>query len=336
MRTLACIVSAVSILFTLVFGKTCLVLPIAGQAMNDNDKQTTQDLFIEAFTQAYPGQVSVYSGTEACQEPACARQLGKAQNADDVVYLVPRQLGESIIVTGRILAVTTTDEGQQVRLTAKNIEDLEQITKRLADALATGKNVGQAATTENIVAAEAHNEPSRRSSILMGGMSVGYFYPLGNSYQELDIEEDFFHPGMLDTTATEHGQFIRIKWKSWYEFRENMVFSVDAHWLALASFGATFNYHYLFSTKDFTPYAITGLGLEFVYNDKSSDIVNDSKRYSGPLLNLGLGYLGFRTYDIHFFLQATYSITFNSDRDNGVVLELGSVYRRAPPQNKTP
>jgi hypothetical protein len=323
MRILAVIAASLTILYTFALGKSCLILPLTGQVLNGTDRQTVQDLFVEAFIQAYPGKVTVYDGADSCRETSCARELGRAGQVDEVAYLVLRRLGESIIVSGKLLSVAATDEGQPVRLTTQSIEDMAQVAKRLAEALATGQTVDQTVTTENIVAVEKTDEPARRQSMLLTGFSIGYLYPLNNTYSGVDILDN-------DTTEVNYSQFIKLNWKSWYEFRENMAFSVDAHWLTSASFGATFNYHYLFSTKDFTPYAITGLGLEYVYNDKFLDDADDSKRHSGPMLNAGLGYLGFRTYDIHFFLQAAYSITFNSDLDNGVVLELGSVYRPAP------
>jgi hypothetical protein len=137
----------------------------------------------------------------------------------------------------------------------------------------------------------------------------------------------------LDTLHQPYKQIVKLNWKSWYEFRENYVLTGDFYWLMPVALGGNFNFNYLFSKGDFTPYVTGGLGMEYVYNDKdffnsyNTEIKADTKRYSGPSLNIGLGYLVFRTYDIHLFGQLTYNVIFNDDMDNGITAEIGTVYR---------
>lgn len=308
--------------------KTLLLLPVVGDLEKSPDISTVNDLYKDALQASYGGTVKIAPRDTGlgCAEKECAVGLAKAGGADEVVYSTLRRLGSKWIFSSTIVASDGGNAFNQ-RGTAQNLEDLEAVTKRVSDAIVARKSVDQVASLDNITAKEENREPTRRKSLFNTGFSLGYLLPTGGTYAYLksDNSDGGFSDDCPCTEKQPHSAMIRLGWLNSWEFRENMMLGAEASWAIPNVLTGDIDLTYLFSKTDISPFAGGGLGLQYVV--PLDDSTDESKRNSGPALNVQGGLVFFRTYDIHLIARAQYQVVFNSDIDNGAIFDLGVVYR---------
>ncbi len=293
--------------------KTVLILPTLGDSAKIQDLEAVRKLFRESLLQVYAGTaVPIPETSGACDAPECAVVLAKEANADEVVYSTLDRLGTRWIFSATLVDGKGRPFNQ--RGTALDIEDLEAVTRRVAEALVAGKSVEKVATLDNITAREEANEPVRRRSLYKGGFSLGYLYPVDGSF-------DYTQGGQVRN----YSQIVRLAWLNAWEFRENMALGFDLAWGMPFVFGGDINLQYFLNRTDFSPFLGGGLGLHYVGGEGNAP---DDKRHSGPALNAQTGLMFFRTYDIHLMARAQYQMILNSDMDHGPIFDVGVVYQK--------
>lgn len=326
MRLLHCALAAALAAAALAPAKTLLLLPISGETDRTSDIAAINRLFRDAVEERYTGAMSS-ARPAACGDRACALEAARAAKADVVIHSSLHKLGQRWIFSAAIVNADGSNPLAQ-RLTAQTIEDMEAITRRMADALLTRKTLEQAATVDNITQREAEHEPERRRSLYSGGISLGYMFPVGNSFSY--VNHDAFGPDRRHA----YDQMIRLGWLNNWEFRNNLNLGAEVMWTTPYAIGADLNLRYLFSRGDMSPFVGGGLGLHYVKSDEGPGVPSD-KRNSGPALNAQGGLMLFRTYDVNVMLRGQYQVVFNTDIDHGPAIDVGVSFRpREKPQAK--
>lgn len=318
LRTLMLSCVAALTLFGAATAKKVLVLPVAADELSAGDRAAINRLFRDAVEHRSPH--TVVLGKAACEDRACALAAAREAGADEVVHSSLYRLGSKLIFAA---TVTDTSGGAPFsqRLTAGSVEDLETVSLRMADALATRRSTEQVASLDNITARESEKEPERRLSLYHGGMALGYLFPVGNSFSY--VEEDEFSSAR---TRHQYEQMVRLVWMNSWEFRNNLGLGVDVTWSTPYAFGADLNLRYMLTRNDISPFVGGGLGLHYVKSDEG--ISGDGeKRNSGPAVNVQGGLMLFRTYDVNVMLRGQYQVVFNSDVDHGPAIDVGVSFR---------
>ncbi|MCD6024927.1 MAG: hypothetical protein K0Q91_1843 [Fibrobacteria bacterium] len=299
--------------------KTILVFPVSGEGAEARDLSAVTRLFKDALDGRSRGDEVTVAKT-ACEDRECALSRAKTAGvaADELVYSSFYKLGKKWIFSATILNGDGSNSFSQ-RLTAASIEDMEAVTQRMADALMQRKTADQAASVDNITEKEAEDDPARRRSLYRGGVAIGYFFPMGNSFEYVDSYDNFGNPEEIRG----YRQMIRLTWLNTWEFRNNLQLGTDVVWNVPTSIGADASLRYLFGRGDYTPFVGGGLGLHYVRGDANNDIAEGGKRNSGPTLNAQGGMFLFRTYDVNVMLRGQYQVILNSDVDHGVAVDVG-------------
>ena len=247
-----------------------------------------------------------YSTMEApegqiCNDAACAVGFMKGTMADQALFGSITKLGQKLIVN--INVVNT--EAQIIhtdKLSAASVEDLDTVIERLARGIAEGKKAGEVIDKTTVTEEEAE-EPTRRKNFYTVGARIGYRYPIGKSYGE-----------------DEMWQYEAV---AMYEL-ENMFVEGRGYGCSggdVFAYGLTVGLNYLFSKKDFAPYAGGAAGIEWASNVPYTESeTGDTVRVgfasgNGPTFNLGGGLMAFQTYDFRLILDVRYSITFLGEAD---------------------
>jgi TolB-like protein len=286
------------------------VLPLRGSGVEISTQETVYMLLVSEIKQLKKYDVVPESdilallGDHSCSEADCAVEIGRQAEASKVVFGSLNRLGEKIILKYDLVDVSTGETLLSDDLGALRVEDLDQVTKRVAASIVqltpADKTVEVGLVTE-----QESLEPSTRKANSSWGIGFGYLYP-ENGYEN---EQRFF---VWD-------------FRSLYEMRH---FAVDA--LLGIRKGAALNvgFLYLVSRKDFSPYVGAGLGFHAVDHEQSYREY-DTPDYQSGLHGDGLeflfkgGLLAFRTYDFRVIASIEYSITLNDYDDRGVVLTIG-------------
>jgi hypothetical protein len=306
--------------------KTLLLLPLQGDLEKAADLSTVDGLYKDVWQGTYKGEVHFPSDSAhvKCAEKSCAETLAQEGKADEVVFSTIRRLGEKWIFSSTIMDAKGQEPFNQ-RVVAQNIEDMEPVTRRVADALQARLSLEKVATTENITGKEENSEPTRRRSLFITGLSLGYLYPFGSSYTYNQSRYDI-GSGYTHRDNQPYSQLVRLAWLNEWEFRDDMALGFDMVWSMPNDIGGDMSLQYLFRKTDFTPFVGGGLGLHYVA--PLDDSVDDSRRDSGPTLNAQAGIMLFRTYDIHVIAKTQYQVILNSRGDNGLVFDVGVVYQK--------
>jgi hypothetical protein len=324
MRPLFLLISGLGL--GMVPAKTLLILPVQGDMDKSADIATVNDLYREAIQNGYKGQVktpqdSAHDSAHKCADRDCAAKMAVAAGADEVIFSTVKRLGSKWIFSSTVLDADGGNAFNQ-RGTAQGLEDLEPVTRRVSDAILARQSVDKVATVDNITGKEEDSEPTRRRSLFTSGFSLGYLYPTNDhSYSYLKYNSA---TGKL-VNRQRYSQLVRLGWLNSWEFRENMMLSFDGQWAVPYVIGGDINLLFLFSKSDFSPFLGGGLGITYV--GTTDDSASDSKRNSGPAVNIQGGMIFFRTYDIHLVTRAEYQVVFNSDTDRGMAFDVGVVFR---------
>jgi hypothetical protein len=297
--------------------KAVLVFPVSGEGAEARDLSAVTRLFKDALDGRSRGDEVILAKT-ACDDRECALSRAKGVAADELIYSSFYKLGKKWIFSATILSADGSNSFSQ-RLTAASIEDMEAVTLRMADALMQRKTADQAASVDNITEKEVDEDPARRRSLYRGGVAIGYFFPMGNSFEYVDSYDNFGNPDEIRG----YRQMIRLTWLNTWDFRNNLQLGTDIVWNVPTSIGADASLRYLFGRGDYTPFVGGGLGLHYVRGDANNDIAEGGKRNSGPTLNAQGGMFLFRTYDVNVMLRGQYQVILNSDVDHGVAVDVG-------------
>lgn len=239
-------------------------------------------------------------GDENCNNTECAVSVAERLNSDRVIFCRLNPLGEKIIVQYYLIDVKSKMNLLIEQTTASNIEDLENVMKRIARSISAVKSFSQSAEVGRITETETI-ESLRRSSKYNFGITFGYLFPQ-TGYNN-DFDKVFVFNTLFDYELPEYaiGLMLGIR----------------------KGFAANIYGNYLFSKTDFCPYLGGSFGFHWVtHNDI---IYNSYEKKSSDGFELGFsgGLRLFHTYNFQVVLNLEYIITFNDYNDKAIVFTIG-------------
>ncbi|MEO6097123.1 MAG: hypothetical protein ABIW76_16165 [Fibrobacteria bacterium] len=302
--------------------KTLLVIPLKIDSVKVKDHSSIRDFYSEALGTSYSGTLKAAKTAEACGDRECAQVLLKEQGGDEAVFGAVRMLGSKYFLSSSIIEADGKVYSQKIQ--AANVEDFENATKRMADALINHKTLEEVANLDNITESEETKLANRRTSFYSSGGSIGFTQPFGSSYQRYvtDSEGDCSSFNCIETTRLEkNDKVFTLGWNNWFEFKNHLAMEMDVLFYAPIAFGGEANLLYLFGNSDFTPFAGGGLGVHYVFPDQG-DMKMNNKQNFGPAANAQAGIIMFRTYNMNLVLRSSYHVVMNDDVDNGLTVDM--------------
>lgn len=247
-----------------------------------------------------------------CYETGCAAEAGSVAGVEQVIFGSVSRLGEKHIVQLSVVSVSTREVIWSGSLSAKIIEDLDMVAKRLAKSIAEGKEPEKTVEV-GIVLEEEEKKPLRRRVFHTAGIRAGMILPTGG-YADVS---SLLHLGLL----------------YWYETPN---FAAEISFYFAFSGGQyddnvteicmpEFSLLYFFNKGDVSPYLGGGIGfgiLDLGYFDAEYDIC----------VNGGGGVVFLRTYDIRLILDVRYRVNMASIQGydsphHGIMFSIGFTYR---------
>jgi len=293
---------------------TIAVLPFVSNGIDPASVQTAESILrmnlgkVTSLDVISEKKVLAAIGEIACTDQECAKEIGKKLNADEVLLCKLNPLGEKIIIQYMLVEISTGKNILAEQATSTSLEDLDVVMQRVALSVANHNPFSENVEVGNVVGQETI-EPSSRASRFNFGVGFGYLFPTDG------YDDD-------DKSFTVNLYFD-------YEIKDvavGLMFGARDG-VAVALYG-----NYLFSKTDICPYIGGGLGFHWVDHDYSTPYYYNSNYYptstanydeDGIELGLGAGMRFLHTYDIQFFINVEYIITFNDYNDKSVVFTIG-------------
>jgi TolB-like protein len=252
------------------------------------------------------------------------------------------QLGTKII-----LSVSLIDARNKVaiftdKLTSSTVEDLEIVIKRLSDALCTMEKAKTKVTVETITQEEAKPK-LRRQSYHTVGIFMGTLMPIARSYGRKVEGEDYYYwdwerrrvrLGNYISQMLGYG-FSYLYETSYYMAEVTAKVYTESE---SAFLGFIFSGYKFLSLEDFSPFWGGGLGMgrgtrvtgvDSTWREYDSTWRYEPKRedFDGLIVEIGGGFMFFRTYDFHFILNLKLNIMFAEEIISGVTINFGISYK---------
>lgn len=285
------------------------ILPVKASGLEAATSETVYSLLtseirqLKKYEMVPEGDILALLAGRTCSESACAVDIGRRANAAKVVFGSLNKLGEKIIFQYCLVNVASGETLVCDDLAALRVEDLDQVTKRVAASI--DRQIPADKTVEFGLVTEQESQDIRtRKSSSSWGIGFGYLYPQkGYDDKERVFVWDF---------------------RSLFEIRH---LAVDALLGIRKGIALNVGVMYLPSLKDFSPYAGAGVGFHAVshkeiFDPYPSGEVED-KHGDGFEFLMKAGFLAFRTYDFRIVATVEYSVTLNDYDDGAVVVTIG-------------
>jgi hypothetical protein len=289
-----------------------LVLPMAGTGVDRDVAETFRGL-LEAELSSRSGARFVASG-KPCGDMSCARKAGQAAGAGIVIYGRIGNLGSKLVVFVSAVDVAAGKSLSQQRMSIDQVEDLEQVALRVAEAITSGKTTDDTAAlgliTEKETTPAKRREGASGLSLRLGGVS-----PVGDPYQA--------------------GFGILVDAGIWYEGNDFAIeprvgyrFSTNTEEAGYRAFHGDFGAFWILGRGDFAPFIGGGAGVRFVGEDRqnvqsSGSVVRltsaetDTEEQWGPGAFARVGVMFFRTYSVRMAIDLEYDATFVNLHEQG-------------------
>jgi hypothetical protein len=256
---------------------------------------------------------------QPCGDVGCGVPLAQQTGATAAVVSTLSRLGEKVIVRyeyvhadGRVLM---TD-----RATAASLSDLEPLTTRVGNSIATGRPIGQTITTSTVTQQEAR-EPTRRRAVATWGLHMGALAPVADSYGGSGPLADL-------------GLFAFLELHSFAAVAEvEILWTLNAQEADPTAFGLQLNLggrYFLDPESDMGVFLGGGVGFRLVAVD--NDLRDESQGGIGVYGGAGIVFL--RTADLHVILDARYDVNLFSVENispggsHGLMISLGLSYTK--------
>jgi len=281
------------------------VLPVTGAGIESVTQETVYQLLLseirkqKCFDVVPESEISTLLAGNPCSDPTCAVDIGRRANASKVAVGSLNRLGEKIIFQYSLVDVASGAVLLSDDLSALRVEDLDQVTKRVALSICQRTPVEKTVEVGLVTEQETQEARSRKANS-MWGIGFGYLYP-SKGYNDA---EDIF---VWD-------------FRSLYEMKN---LTVDALLGLRQGISLNVGLLYLVSRKDFSPYVGGGVGFHAVSHDYYDQYnQKNSKSIDGFEVLVKGGLLAFRTYDFRVVVGVEYSATFNDYNDQGFLLTM--------------
>jgi len=318
--------------------------------LNASDVKAVHFLLEEGLNQYSDSKIISPSDESLCYSKECALSLADEYNASQVVTSKIRVLGTKIIFTGMILDSNGENEFNS-RITAINVEDMENATLRLTKSLLTRTTINLSADVDNITFKESLPD-NRRATIHRVGGYIGYLVPFGgNGYYALNeeyIDEFNGYNDEYNYSKEWQSTILQFGFTNYWELRNNSAIFLDSFINALSgvgpSFGIDLSFNKFSNKSDYSTFYGGGLGwylnpvIDFFPDSGSEDEV-DSRASHGLAFIGQVGYVFMRTYDFNIFARMKYHFLFqtvDSEYDNGITFNVTVVRKMRSEKRKNP
>ena len=304
------------------------------EKLNASDVDAIYFLFQEGFKNYSNIEIIEPSDQHFCSSKECAISLGEQYDANQVVTSKIRVLGSKIIFTGMIVNVGNNEEFTS-RVTALNVEDMENASLRLAKSLINKDSIEESVDVDNIIEEETV-EDSRRKSIYKVGFNLGYLVPFGGEGYK------YYNGSLTDMPLSK--TILQAGWINYWELKDNSFVMGEA-FLNLGNEGSgggglELNMNKYMNKTDTSPFYGVGIGWYMntllttpTYN--SYDDYDTIGRH-GIALTGQAGYTFLRTYNMNIFARIKYHALFTTQEgniDNGISFNVGLVRKLTPNKN---
>ncbi len=297
--------------------------------LNVSDVNAIHELFTDGFKTYSKYDIITPSDNPICYSSECALSLAEEYSADQVVTSKIRVLGSKIIFTGMIQKNDGSDNFA-TRITALNVEDMENASYRLSKSLINRDSIEDVADIDNIIK-EEEVAATRRKSLYRVGLHLGYIVPFGG-------ENYYFYD---DNQTKKWNSFpLILGYTQNWELKSNntMMLDIGLGINSTPTFKIDFT-HNTFNNKSdnsmFYGYGIGWhVGMDQYLNNQITAV--ESKLRHGPALVAQVGYIFMRTYNTNIMARAKYHFqmsTLDGSIDNGITFSL-SFIRKIESNNK--
>lgn len=308
-----------------------LVLPLRTLGVDEQTAHVSRELLAGSLadlglevTSSAPDAEPPPSGAGACDETACAIELGRRHGATQVVYGSMSRLGTKIIVRLSVLRVDESVPYYRDQLTATAEEDLDKVMRRFAEGIASGRPNSDRASVESVTQAEAIT-PARRATRGSFGLRAGFLFPTGGSYAgedrltHLHLAHVYDLGNVLVETTPVLGFGFGDRSRDWTLLDLSI----------LRPFG----------DGDTTPYLGGGIGVHSIAYDRPVTYTSPSlppytyavrTSETVPTVHATAGLMALRTYDFSLFFELRLQHAFTTEAklgragDTGVRLTFGT------------
>lgn len=296
--------------------------------LNVSDVNAIHLLFKDGFNTYSKYDIISPPDNPICYSSECALSLVKEYSADQVVTSKIRVLGSKIIFTGMIQKADGSEEFA-TRITALNVEDMENASYRLSKSLINRDSIEDVADIDNIIQ-EEEEVATRRKSLYRAGVHIGYMLPFGGeNYYYYDNEQN----RKWNSTPLILGYTQNWELKS----NNTMMLDLGLGINATPTLKMDITYNTFNNKSDNSFFYGYGIGWHwgadsYLSNESDSfgsEIISTSLRSRhGPALVGQLGYIFMRTYDLNIMARAKYHCqisTLDGNLDNGITLSLSII-----------
>ena len=289
------------------------VLPLKNRGVDPTAVATFRDLLQEELSKA-TGASFVTAGT-ACSDVPCTQHVAAAVGASVGVYGSLSRLGKKIIVAVTVVDASNGSVVSNQKMTVDQIEDLDQVATRMAEAIAGGKSTEDTAKLGTLTTKDI-TPPMRRKGDSGFRLRLSGVAPLGDG-----------HGGV--------GFGVGVELAYWFEALHFAIepklavrFSTTSEEADFVEIPIDLGVYYIFGLGDFTPFVGGGCGVHFAWEERlrtvkvgevvtslHESMVDDSQWGFGLFGRAGV--LLMRTYDVRVTITLDYNVTFVELNDQG-------------------
>jgi len=305
------------------------------EKLNSNDVETIFYLFQEGFGKYSKSKIIENSDKNICFTKECALSLAESFGANKIVRSRIRVLGSKIIFTGIILDINNKEEFTS-RVTAINVEDMENASLRLAKSLVKKNSIDESADVDNIIEEDTVAD-KRRESLYKVGLNIGYLVPFGGEGYKFWSEDANIDDLPLSKTI------LQFAWTNYWELKDNKFVLGDI-FMNIANegaegFGVELNMNKYLRKTDFSPFY--GLGVGWYYNtlvveESYPNYGTNSYKLEGRhgvAFTAQIGATFLRTYNTNIVTRIKYHALITTQEgniDNGVSFNVSIVKKLNP------
>ena len=209
------------------------------EILDQNDLESINILFEEELANYDLG--NVVSSAKSCPDNECAIQELKNTDHTFIIYTRIIKLGEKLRFSGTILdsdgVVFTT------KIIVMNVTEMEEAVMRVVKSLALQQDIDEVVDIDNVTPSESV-ESDRIESFYKTGFSVGYMYPLFDTYLVRTYDDpDYWSDDEGVWEEKVQAQKIKVSAMYMYDFKENSTLLLDGigYFGELPSFGKNAN-----------------------------------------------------------------------------------------------
>ena len=249
----------------------------------------------------------------ACYDVDCAATNGFAVGAEKVIIGSLTKLGERITAEVRLVDVIRKEVVFTDRFSATSLDDLDSALRKLAKAVAAREKI-ESEVTRYAITEEETWEPRRKKSYITSGVSLGFGFPLGNSYSKVDNLKALAWMVRYEAGNLVIENSLGVTWGSGgeedtvYDWRTGTVTIVDKKKVVIMPWDI--GVRYVFNREsDFTPFVGGGIGLHFIISQEVAGL-EYSKSDAAKALHIVAGLYAFQSYDFRLTVEGKYTIVF--------------------------